>query len=201
MATPMILASANISAMNHGGGTSTWSPISYNWAVPGFGTSVPIASQPSYQAGSNVSVYITFLGGSPITNGNLVAHIIHNSPLAPQPGLPVMIVYTVAGGVLATPVTLLLGAGNVSPMSHGGGTSGWTPYDSSGLVQQFNTSGVTQSSYTRGCVVSRYVQSTGASGPITNGNLVVDQIHNSALSQQPGLPSLVVYTVAGGVLT
>ena len=62
-------------------------------------------------------------------------------------------------------------------------------------------------SYPPGTTYRRFIQTSGANGPITNGNLVVDLVQPGGQTEplmgyaaSTG-PSLIVYTVAGGVLT
>lgn len=197
-----------MAAEYHGGGTSCYVPISYSLYNPGYGTSVPGAAQVYYQSGTTVDVYIQTTGASgPITNGNLVVHMIHNGsttalPSVSQPGLPFLFVFTVAAGILSAGQICVLGAGNISPNAKAGGAGAWAPYDSSAPTPQFGAfiPAANIASYSPGCTVTRYVV-PGTGNPITNGNIVVDEIHNSSVAPQPGLPAMVVYTVAGGVLT
>src|SRR5271169_1032528 len=105
------LASGTVSplALATGG---TWAPYSNNVVSPGFGLFIPAGALANYNPGTNYVRFVQTLGASgPATNGNLVVDVISNAPNSAgaagsvdasytAPGVPVAIVYTIAGGVL-----------------------------------------------------------------------------------------------------
>ena len=103
---------------------------------------------------------------------------------------------------------LQLASGTVSPLALAtGGT--WAPYSNNVVLPGFGLfiPSTALANYNPGTSFTRFVQTVGASGPATNGNLVVDVIHNAPTTQgasditSPGAPVCIVYTIAGGVLT
>ena len=103
------------------------------------------------------------------------------------------------------------GSGTTSPTANGTGATAWAPYGFNAVVPGFGAAipATALPNYSPGCTIVRFVQNIGASGPITNGNLVVDVINNGPNTQgssgtsvsEAGSPLCIVYTVAGGVLT
>jgi len=109
---------------------------------------------------------------------------------------------------------LYSGSGSVSPLAGGPGGASWAPYSFNAVVPGFGAAipAAQLPAYAPGCTIERYVQNSGATGPITNGNLVVDIVYNvpAAVGSQgvagtavseAGQPICIVYTVAGGILT
>jgi len=106
------LASGTVSPLGCGDGSAAWSVYSGSVTTPPFGLFIPATALPNYQPGTNYVRFVQTLGASgPATNGNLVVDVISNAPNSAgaagsvdasytAPGVPVAIVYTIAGGVL-----------------------------------------------------------------------------------------------------
>lgn len=105
------------------------------------------------------------------------------------------------------------GSGTTSPFNTSQGAS-WTPYGFNAVVPGFGAAipAAQLVAYQPGCTITRFVQNTGANGPITNANLVVDIVNNvtqatstqgvlGTAGNEPGNCICIVYTVAGGLLT
>ena len=94
--------------------------------------------------------------------------------------------------------------------STGPSNSGAPIYQGNANVPQYGAGGAIPgtalTNYPPGTTYRRFVQTIGATGPITNANLVVDIIQPGGQTE-PGAGGVnatalcIVYTVAGGVLT